>query len=174
VVEVEMRVLVAYGSKLGGTAGIAALIGQALTDAGFEADVRPVSEVDRIETYDAVLVGGALYSGRWHRQAHRFVKRQASALRNRPVWLFSSGPLNGSAAEAIPPVPHVQELLERIGARGHVTFGGRLPADAKGSPASAMAKTHAGDWRDAERIRAWATEMAMELVSLDLPGRLHA
>ena len=38
---------------------------------------------------------------------------------------------------AIPPVPQVQELLERIGARGHVTFGGRLPADAKGFPASA-------------------------------------
>ena len=90
------------------------------------------------------------------------------------MWLFRSGPLNGSAAEAIPPVPQVQELLERIGARGHVTFGGRLPADAKGFPASAMAKTYAGDWRDPERIRGWAAEAAMELVSLDLPGRLHA
>jgi hypothetical protein len=98
-----MRVLVAYGSKMGGTAGIAELIGQGLTDAGFQADVRPVSEVDHIEAYDAVLVGGALYSGHWHRQARRFVKRHASTLRTRPVWLFSSGPLNGSAAEVIPP-----------------------------------------------------------------------
>ena len=62
----------------------------------------------------------------------------------------------------------------RIGAHGHVTFGGRLPADAKGFPASAMAKTHAGDWRDPERIRGWAAEVAMELLSLDQPGRLHA
>jgi menaquinone-dependent protoporphyrinogen oxidase len=149
-----MRVLIAYGSKMGGTAGIAELVGQALTDAGFQADVRPVFEADRIETYDAVLVGGALYSAHWHRQARRFVKRHASTPRTRPVWLFSSGPLNGSAAEAIPPVSQVHELLERIGGRGHVTFGGRLPADAKGFPASAMAKTHAGDWRDPERIRA--------------------
>jgi menaquinone-dependent protoporphyrinogen oxidase len=169
-----MHILVTYGSKMGGTAGIAELVGQALTDAGFQADVRPVSEVDPIEAYDAVLVGGALYSGHWHRQARRFVKRHARALRERPVWLFSSGPLNGSAAEAIPPVPQVQELLERIGARGHVTFGGRLPADAKGFPASAMARTHAGDWRDPERIRGWAAAVAMELVSLDLPRRLHA
>jgi menaquinone-dependent protoporphyrinogen oxidase len=169
-----MRVLITFGSKMGGTAGIAELVGQALTDAGFQADVRPVSKVDRIEAYDAVLVGGALYSGHWHREARRFVKRHAEALRARPVWLFSSGPLNGSAAEAIPPVPLVQELLERVGARGHVTFGGRLPADAKGFPARAMAKTHAGDWRDPERIRGWAAEVAMELVSLDLPGRLHA
>jgi menaquinone-dependent protoporphyrinogen oxidase len=169
-----MHILVTYGSKMGGTAGIAELVGQALTDAGFQADVRPVSEGDNIEAYDAVIVGGALYSGRWHRAARRFIKRHTGALRERPVWLFSSGPLNGSAAGAIPPVPQVDELLERIGARGHVTFGGRLPANAKGFPASAMAKTHAGDWRDPERIRAWAAGVAMELMALDLPGRLHA
>jgi menaquinone-dependent protoporphyrinogen oxidase len=137
-----VRVLVSYRSKMGGTAGIAELIGQALTDAGFQADVRPVSEVDRIEAHDAVLVGGVLYSGCWHRQARRFVKRQASALRTRPVWLFCSGPLNGSAAGAIPPVPS----------------------------AGAMVKTHAGDWRDPERIRGWAAEVAMQLGSLDLSG----
>lgn len=129
-----MRVLAAYGSKMGGTAGIAALVGQALTDAGFQADVRPVSEMNRIEADDAVLVGGTWYSGHWHRQARRFVKRHATALRTRPVWLFSSGPLNGSADDAIPPVPQVQELLERIGARGHVTFGGRLPRRRQGVP----------------------------------------
>ena len=37
-----------------------------------------------------------------------------------------------------------------------------------------MAKTHAGDWRDPERIRGWAAEVAMELVSLDQLGQLHA
>jgi menaquinone-dependent protoporphyrinogen oxidase len=90
------------------------------------------------------------------------------------VWLFSSGPLDGSAPEEIPTVPQVQALSDRVGARGHVTFGGRLPADAKGFPASAMAKTHAGDWRDPARIRAWAAEVAAELVSLDPPAQLHA
>jgi menaquinone-dependent protoporphyrinogen oxidase len=170
----EMRVLVAYGSKMGGTAGIAELIGDALTDAGFQADVRPVAEVSHLDRYDAVVIGVALYTGHWHRQARRFVRRHTGALRERPVWLFSSGPLNGSAVEGIPPVPQVEELARRIGARGHVTFGGRLPADAKGFPASAMAKTHTGDWRDPERIRGWAADVAMELLSLDQPGRLRA
>lgn len=169
-----MHVLVAYGSKMGGTAGIAELIGDALTDAGLQADVRPVAEVSQLDRYDAVVIGGALYSGHWHRQARRFLLRHTDVLRQRPVWLFSSGPLNGSAAEEIPPVPQVEELARRIGARGHATFGGRLPADAKGFPASAMAKTHAGDWRDPEHIRGWAADVAMELVSLDQLGRLHA
>ena len=169
-----MRVLVAYGSRMGGTRGIAELVGDALTDAGFQVDVRPAPEVSGLDPYDAVVIGGALYTGHWHRQARRFIKRHTGVLRERPVWVFSSGPLNGSAAEEIPPVPQVQELLDRIGTRGHITFGGRLPADAKGFPASAMAKTHAGDWRDPERIRGWAADVAMELLSLDRLGRLRA
>lgn len=169
-----MRVLVAYGSRMGGTRGIAELVGDALTDAGFQVDVRPAPEVSGLDPYDAVVIGGALYTGHWHRQARRFVKRHTGVLRERPVWVFSSGPLNGSAAEEIPPVPQVQELLDRIGARGHITFGGRLPADVKGFPASAMAKTHAGDWRDPERIRGWAADVAMELLSLDRLSRLRA
>ena len=44
-----MHVLVAYGSKMGGTAGIAELIGDALTDAGLQADVRPVAEVSQLD-----------------------------------------------------------------------------------------------------------------------------
>jgi menaquinone-dependent protoporphyrinogen oxidase len=169
-----MRVLVAYGSRMGGTRGIAELVGDALTDAGFQVDVRPAPEVSGLDPYDAVVIGGALYTGHWHRQARRFIKRHTGVLRERPVWVFSSGPLNGSAAEEIPPVPQVQELLDRIGTRGHITFGGRLPADAKGFPASAMAKTHAGDWRDPERIQGWAAEVAMDLLSLDRLGQLHA
>jgi menaquinone-dependent protoporphyrinogen oxidase len=159
---------------MGGTRGIAELVGDALTDAGFQVDVRPASEVSGLDPYDAVVIGGALYTGHWHRHTRRFVKRHTGALRERPVWVFSSGPLNGSAAEEIPPVPQVQQLLDRIGARGHITFGGRLPADAKGFPASAMAKSHAGDWRHPERIRGWAAEVAMELLSLDRLGRSHA
>ena len=155
-----MRVLVTYGSKLGGTAGIAELVGGALGDAGLQADVRPAPEVSGLDPYGAVVVGRALYTGRWHRDARRFVKRHTAALRERPVWLFSSGPLEDSAAGQIPPVAQVRALARQIGARSHVTFGGRLPADAKGFPARAMARTHAGDWRDPERIRAWAAEVA--------------
>jgi menaquinone-dependent protoporphyrinogen oxidase len=159
-----MRVLVTYGTKMGGTAGIAEMVGDALTAAGLQVDVRSASERADIGTYDAVIAGGALYNNRWHRHARRFVKRHTDLLRTRPVWLFSSGPLDDSAATGeIEPVAQVQQLVGRVGARGHVTFGGRLAPDAKGFPASAMAKTHAGDWRDPQRIRSWAATVAQEL-----------
>ncbi len=53
--------------------------------------------------------------------------------------------------------------MDRVGAVGHTTFGGRLTPDAKGFPASAMAKKMAGDWRDEESVTLWAKAIAASL-----------
>jgi menaquinone-dependent protoporphyrinogen oxidase len=91
-------------------------------------------------------------------------------LRRRPVYFFSSGPLDHSANQTeIPPVEGVKKLMGEIGARGHVTFGGRLAPDARGFPASAMAKKNAGDWRDEGHVRTWAHEIAQALWSKASP-----
>lgn len=91
-------------------------------------------------------------------------RRNVDALRRVPVWMFSSGPLDDSAERMdVPPTTQVSVLMRRIGAQGHRTFGGRLLPDAKGFPAQAMAKTMSGDWRNPERIRAWAADIAREL-----------
>ena len=104
-----------------------------------------------------MIVAGALYANRWHRHARRVMSRNASALRELPVWLVSSGPLDSSAEERdIPPTAQVAKLAKRVGARGHVTFGGRLAPDAKGFPASAMAKKRSGDSRSPAHVRRWA------------------
>lgn len=159
-----MKILVAYGSKRQGTAGIADVLGVELVDRGVQADVVDAGEAGSVDGYDAVVVGGALYAMRWNRDARRFVKRFTPQLRARPVFFFSSGPLDDSAAEKeIPPTRQVQRLMQRVGAREHRTFGGRLLPDAEGFPASAMAKDHAGDWRDPELERQWADHLVEEL-----------
>ena len=159
-----MRVLVVYGSKMGGTQGLAEMVGDELAANGLETDVKAAKAVRNIHPYAAVIVGGALYSLRWHKDARRFVRRHRAALQEVPVWLFSSGPLDESAVESeIPPVHFVRKTIERVGARGHVTFGGRLAADATGFPAASMAKESAGDWRDPDHVRVWAKTVAEEI-----------
>jgi menaquinone-dependent protoporphyrinogen oxidase len=159
------QVLVAVGSKRGGTAGLATMIGDALAEAGCTAVVTPAQHVVDIAGFDAVIVAGALYANRWHRHARRFVRRNSTGLRGLPVWLVSSGPLDDSAArQDIPPTKQVARLIERVGARGHVTFGGVLAPDAKGFPASAMAKTRSGDWRDVEQVHRWVATVVPQLV----------
>ena len=127
-----MRFLIVCGSKMGGTAGLGEMAAHALESRGHEAVVSDAADTSEVGSFDGVIVGGALYSMRWHEDARRFVRRNAAALRMLPVYFFSSGPLDDSALEgSIPPTRQVQKLMEKVGARGHVTFGGRMPADAK-------------------------------------------
>lgn len=152
-----MHVLIAYASKMGGTRGLAEMLGDDLARLGHEAEVRPANKVESITDYDAVIVGGALYILRWHADARRFVKRFQTDLRERPVWLFSSGPLDDSAGSGeIPPVRFVRKTMDRIGARGHITFGGRLTDESRGLPV--------GDWRDPDQVRRWAEHIEQTLV----------
>lgn len=159
-----MRVLVTWGSRHGGTEGIARRIADAMRDANVDVELRAARDVHTLAGYDAAIIGGALYANRWHRDARRLVTRHQAALQRIPVWLFSSGPLDGSAARApIAPVTEVAVLMERIGAAGHATFGGRLEPDVTGWMAHAMARHHSGDWRDPAQIRAWAIDVAAQL-----------
>ena len=156
-----MRVLVTWGSQRGGTEGIARVIAETLEHEGLEVDLLPPKRALEAHGFDAVIVGGALYANRWHEDARHFVARRERDLRRVPVWFFSSGPLDDTADRAnIAPTRQVAILMERVGAQSHVTFGGRLEKNAKGFVASAMAKTKAGDFRNMDRVRAWAREIA--------------
>lgn len=159
-----MRVLIAYGSKRGATAGLAEMIAGEFDKAGLPAVAEPARKVRKLDDVDAVVIAGSLYANRWHKDARRFARRHAEALRHHPVWLVSSGPLDDSATTRdISPVKHVSAAMAAIGARGQVTFGGRLSADAKGFPASAIAKKNAGDWRDQAHVHRWVSAVAEEL-----------
>ncbi|MFD0688652.1 flavodoxin domain-containing protein [Actinomadura fibrosa] len=149
-------------TALGGRGG-----GPALRESGLEPDVRRACSTAALDRYDAVVLGGALYVGRWHREARAFVRRFAGEMAERPTWLFSSGPLDRTADEkSIDPVRGVAEAARRVGARGHATFGGRLRSDARGFLASRIAKTSGGDYRDRDQVRAWAAGIARDLQTI--------
>jgi menaquinone-dependent protoporphyrinogen oxidase len=100
-----MRILVTFGSTRGGTRGLAQMVADDLREEGCTVDLLAPREVRRLDDYGAVIVGGALYAFRWHKDARRFVQRHAAELRQRPTYFFSSGPLDDSAArKEIPPV----------------------------------------------------------------------
>jgi menaquinone-dependent protoporphyrinogen oxidase len=159
------NVLVAHGSTNGSTASIAEAVAERLRKAGLTAEAHPAASVPSVAPYDAVVLGGALYSGAWHKDARAFLRLHGKALAERPVWFFSSGPLDRSASERdIPPVPGVARAMTELGVREHVTFGGCLRDGAKGWIARRLVrKGRGGDFRDFERIRAWADRIAAQL-----------
>ncbi|WP_235921813.1 flavodoxin domain-containing protein [Lentzea tibetensis] len=58
---------------------------------GHDVALLPADEVGSVEPYHAVVIGSALYMGRWRPDAVRLLKRQQELLALRPVWLFHSG-----------------------------------------------------------------------------------
>ncbi|MGW7263283.1 flavodoxin domain-containing protein [Streptomyces sp. NPDC054842] len=161
----EQKVLVTYGSTNGSTKEIAEKVADVLRTAGITAEVLPARSVTDVDAYEAVLVGGALYAGRWHKDARRFTRRHSGALAQRPVWFFSSGPLDSTASQRdIPPVPGVKKAMVRLDVRQHVTFGGCLTEGAHGRIARMILRNgKGGDFRDFAAIENWAQGVAKEL-----------
>jgi menaquinone-dependent protoporphyrinogen oxidase len=148
---------------MGGTAGIAERIVAVLAERGHDVVVSPPAKVGG--TFDAAVVGSALYAGRWRSGPVKALRRLARRDTPPATWLFHSGPLAEDAGnpQALP--KGVAELADRLGAVDVVTFGGRLDEEhASGWIARAMLRNgKGGDWRDLDGVAAWAHAIADEI-----------
>jgi menaquinone-dependent protoporphyrinogen oxidase len=177
-----MNVLVAYASRHGSTAGIAERIAAGLREAGLSAEAVPVAQATDVEGYDAFVVGAAAYMFHWLKDATRFVKRHHRLLAERPVWLFSSGPLGTDLVDedgrdvldATRP-KEFDELRDLVHPRAERVFFGAWDPDAPPIGLGERLVRHMpaapdippGDFRDWEAIEAWAAGIAHELLAAE-------
>lgn len=162
-----MRILVTAASRHGATAEIAEAIGRTLRERVTGVDVLEPGEVTTMDGYDAVVLGSAVYAGRWLEPARLFIARWGFDLRRRPVWLFSSGPIAQTPASEEAPV-EIEELMASTGAREHRLFGGRLEARRLGLMERSMVRAiraPEGDFRDWAEIAGWARDISGALRS---------
>ncbi|MCW2809743.1 MAG: flavodoxin [Friedmanniella sp.] len=161
-----MKILVTYASRMGSNAEIAERIGQQLTAAGHQVEVVGCTRAPSVEAFDAVILGSALYVGRWERSALRWLGAQGPLLRGRPTWLFQSGPCGEGFDLGAVKVPRaVRRLTHRLGLQPPVTFGGRLDPQLTTTRVARWMATgsYAGDFRDWEQIAAWTAKVAVQL-----------
>jgi menaquinone-dependent protoporphyrinogen oxidase len=172
-----MHVLIVYASRYGSTRGIAERIATTLEKHGLETTIQSVKEAGDPARYDAVVTGSAAYYFHWMKKASEYVRRHRSALGQRPLWLFSSGPLGTKLTDdqgrdvretTIP--KEIAEFDEIIHPREHRVFFGALRGKNLGlfhriifnMPAARDAMPD-GDFRDWADIDAWAAKIADEL-----------
>lgn len=162
-----MQVLVTYATKYGATAEIAEKIGEVLRQEGLPVDVLPVNQVGDLTPYTAVILGSAVYIGRWRKEAIKFLEANEEMLAERPVWLFSSGPTGeGDLVELLKGwrFPEAQQpIADRIQPRDIAVFHGALNRDKLNFIEKWMiknVKAPVGDFRDWQAITAWATAVA--------------
>jgi len=160
-----MKVLVVAASRHGSTAEIASAVGVRLRERGHDVDVHQPTEVSSPDGYDAVIIGSAIYAGNWLKDARQFVENNADALSAERVWLFSSGPLDGSAAQALPD-QRIDRLTSATGSLGHHVFAGRLDRSELNRPERLLTKivqAPDGDFRDWDDVARWADQIADSL-----------
>lgn len=166
-----MTVLVAYASKRGSTAEIAETLAATLRREGLKVCLEPAGAVRSLESFDAVVLGSAVYMKRWRGDARHFLKKHRKALRQKPFWVFSSGPVGDPALDNpdwVEP-PKLAEKIEELGGREHVVFGGCLPAEPRGMMERAMIEGVPREYRDRrdwDEIRGWAKQIAEQLVAV--------
>ena len=161
------QVLVAYATKYGATAEIAEKIGDVLRQAGLPTDVLPVDLVSDLSTYKAVVLGSAVYIGQWRKEAVKFLKANETILAERPVWLFSSGPIGEGdpveLAQGWQFPGKLQPIADRIGPHDIAVFHGAVDVNKLNFIEKWMlknVKAPLGDFRDWEAITSWATVIA--------------
>jgi menaquinone-dependent protoporphyrinogen oxidase len=157
-----MKVLIVAASRHGSTDEIADAIAARLRERGHEADVFAPEDAPPLASYDAVVIGSAVYVGNWMKAARSFVEANSDSLVGRPVWLFSSGPLDDAEAEALPS-EKVEDLETTTRALGHHVFTGRLDRNQLSLAERMVTKmVHApdGDFRDWDDIARWADSIA--------------
>jgi len=149
-------VLVAYATKRGSTREVAADVARVIRQSGVEVEIRPAREVKSLDRYQGVVLGGALYMGRWHKDARKLLKRYRAELASLPLAVFAMGPkssepeaLEGAGAElarALDDVPDVHPFSTAV-------FGGVF----------SFRKKHTIDARDWKAIGNWADEVVRGL-----------
>lgn len=174
-----MKVLVAYASKYGATEGIAESIAERLREEPFDVDTVDVGHAQALDSYDAFVIGSALYMGHWMKEARTFVTRNRGALTGKPVWLFSSGPtgrerINSKGhdvLEASTSGPlELEELKTGLRVAGHRVFFGAFDPENLGYLTRQLFKsktlreaTPTGDFRDWKDIEQWAGQIGLSL-----------
>ena len=160
-----MQILVTVASRHGATAEIGTAVADVLRADGHVVDEVAPQDVTDVERYDAVVLGSAVYTAHWLSPARDLAARLAPQLRDRAVWVFSSGLATQPAASANSP-HELRALIQDVGALGHRAFAGRLRrADLAFAERAIIAGARAkeGDHRDFEAVQAWAGQIAAEL-----------
>jgi menaquinone-dependent protoporphyrinogen oxidase len=165
------RVLVAHASTHGSTREVADRVAGVMRSAGLDVDVTAAADVGLLRGYDAVVLGGALYTGRLHKDARRFLTRHRDALSVRTVAVFALGPKSVEASDVAASRAQLDRSLSKTPEVEPVSvaiFGGVVDPAKLRFPFSRMPACDARDW---DAIDAWASELAGRFAASPAIGR---
>ena len=155
-----MKILLAYGTKHGSTREVAEAIAERLRGHDLDVDLRPASKVTDLGSYAAIVLGGSIYTGRWHPDVQKVLKRHRGELSKLPVAVFGMGPKSLDEDEVASSRHQLDLALSKVSEVELVSvaiFGGVIDPSRLHFPLNRMPASDARDW---DAISAWADELA--------------
>jgi menaquinone-dependent protoporphyrinogen oxidase len=152
-------VLIAYASKHGSTEQVARRIAEVLRAHGLTTTVEQASAVTDLDGAHAVVLGGSIYMGRWHRDARAFLTGHADALDEIPFAVFALGPGKNSEHDfdqSRKQLDHALAKEPELEPRAVTVFGGVVEPERLRFPFNHMPAVDIRDW---PTIHAWAAEL---------------
>lgn len=158
------RILVAYASPKGSTAGIAEAVGKELQSAGYTVDIVELKSVKSLDGYHAVVIGGPFYMGKIVGDVGKFVGRYRDALAKLPVAAFAVGvaPVGTNPGEIEKAKKIFHDTLSPLEPVAEALFAGRIDLATLNfiqKRMIGMVKAPVGDFRDWDAIAKWAKEL---------------
>jgi menaquinone-dependent protoporphyrinogen oxidase len=161
------HVLVTYATKAGSTREVADYIATVLRETGQEVDVLPLREVTSLRGYDQVVIGSAIRVGHVLPEVVKFVRQHVADLTGIPTayfvvcaTLWEDTPANRAIVRGyLDPLVFIHKP-KAIG-----LFAGKVDRTKVEQPVRFFLKyvkekpMSGGDWRDWDKIRAWALEL---------------
>jgi menaquinone-dependent protoporphyrinogen oxidase len=159
------RILVAYASRKGSTAGIAQAIGKELTLEGYTVDVSEMKSVTSLAGYNAVVIGAPVYTGKVTGDVAAFVSTNKDELSRVPVAGFVTGiaPVFPKTGEVKGFTDQLVTALSPVLPVAVTMFAGTLDAGKMNlveRSLTRLMKVPTGDFRDWDAIAAWAKTLA--------------
>jgi menaquinone-dependent protoporphyrinogen oxidase len=158
------RILVAYVSPRGSTAGIAQAVGKELQSAGYSVDIVEMKSVSSLDGYNGVVIGGPFYMGKVVGDVGKFIGKYREALSMLPVAAFSVGvtPVGKDPAEIDNAMKMFHKALVPLEPVAETIFGGRIDLEKLSFVQKWIwkkTKGPVGDFRDWDAIATWAKEL---------------
>lgn len=159
-------ILVTWATRYGSTEEVAHAVAGDLMNQHFAVNAQPMNDVRSLDRYCAVVLGFALYMGRIHKDARRFLANFRDELVKRPVAVFVLGPVNSDPHEFKEAEKQLKKELAPFPWLTPVTLqvmGGRFDPTKLGMPFNfipALRNMPPLDARDWDSIHAWASHLS--------------
>jgi len=162
--DAKRKVLVAYATRAGSTAGVAERVAEVLNRSGFATEAVSTKEARDVGSYDAVVVGSCVRAGKLMPDLLKFLDKNKAVLETKPfaAFIVCLAMKDGDEKDRTTAGSYLDPLRLRVKPASEGLFAGAYDPEKLGfavRQVMKMIKAPPGDFRRWDQVEAWAASL---------------